>query len=63
MGFLRGTKDLLDQKKSESISSPEQNYFLHFALRYPADPDFDWNLKISTSESQITFPNLPMYIL
>ena len=35
MGFLRHTQDLLYWQKSKSISAPEQNYFLHFALRYP----------------------------
>ena len=35
MGFLRNTQDLLYQKKSKCISSPEQNYFTHFAMRYP----------------------------
>ena len=29
------TWDLLCQKKSKCISSPGQNYFVHFALRYP----------------------------
>ena len=34
-GFLRNTQDLLYSKKSKCISSPEQNYFSHFAMRYP----------------------------
>ena len=35
MGFLRNTLDLLHSKTSKYISSPEQNYFSHFAMRYP----------------------------
>ena len=37
MDFLRNTQDLLYQKKIKCISSPEQNYFAHFAMRYPVE--------------------------
>ena len=33
-GFLRNTQHLLYSKKYKCISSPEQNYFSHFAMRY-----------------------------
>ena len=42
MGFLRNTQDLLYLKKINCISAPEQNYFAHFAMRYPV---LLWTLK------------------
>ena len=40
MGFLRNTQDLLYQQKSKSIPSPEENYSVHFALRYPVTKQY-----------------------
>ena len=49
MGFLRNTQDLLYQQKSKHISSSEQNYFTHFALRYPVfwPCNFDFSKNIA----------------
>ena len=33
--YLMNTQDLKYQQKSKSISSPDQNYFVHFDMRYP----------------------------
>ena len=33
------TQDLKYQQKSKFISSPEQNYFVNFAMRYPVFPN------------------------
>ena len=34
------TQYLKHQQQSKSVPSPEQNYFVHFAMRYPVEGKF-----------------------
>ena len=56
-GFLRNTQDLLYSKKTECISSPEQNYFSHFAMRYPVD------VKAKIQQTKIAVTKIYLYAL